>query len=151
MKIIELRFKFQWNLFPGVQLTISQHWFIGNGLAPSRRWPADLIHWRIYAALGGDELNNRLTLYTSVIDKLETPEARTSESTVFIVTLLLTGIQIHGALINIWNRWIKIQAKLLIIKCNHQFFGLKILKNASQGVMFVNKSYRSYHRNKSMA
>ena len=34
----------------------------GNGLAPSRRqaiiWTnADPIHWRIYAALGGDELN----------------------------------------------------------------------------------------------
>ena len=33
----------------------------GNGLAPNRRqdiiWTnADLIHWRIYAALGGDEL-----------------------------------------------------------------------------------------------
>ena len=27
MKMIEFRFKFHWNLFPGVQLTISQHWF----------------------------------------------------------------------------------------------------------------------------
>ena len=27
MKIIEFRFEFHWNLFPGVQLTISQHWF----------------------------------------------------------------------------------------------------------------------------
>ena len=27
MKIIESRFKFQWNLLPAAQLTISQHWF----------------------------------------------------------------------------------------------------------------------------
>ena len=35
---------------------------LDNGLAPNRRqaiiWTnADMIHWRIYAALGGDELN----------------------------------------------------------------------------------------------
>ena len=27
MKMIELQFEFHWNLFPGVQLTISQYWF----------------------------------------------------------------------------------------------------------------------------
>ena len=27
MKIIDIRFNLHWNLFPGVQLTISQHWF----------------------------------------------------------------------------------------------------------------------------
>ena len=27
MKMIKFRLKFHWNLFPGVQLTISQHWF----------------------------------------------------------------------------------------------------------------------------
>ena len=27
MKIFEFRLKFRWNMFPGVQLTISQHWF----------------------------------------------------------------------------------------------------------------------------
>ena len=27
MKMIEFRFEFHWNLFPGVQLTISQQWF----------------------------------------------------------------------------------------------------------------------------
>ena len=27
MKMIEFKFKFHWNLFPGVQLTINQHWF----------------------------------------------------------------------------------------------------------------------------
>ena len=26
-KIIEFRFEFQWNLLPGVQFTVSQHWF----------------------------------------------------------------------------------------------------------------------------
>ena len=35
----------------------------GNGLAPNRRqaitWPnADPVHWHMYAALGGDELNH---------------------------------------------------------------------------------------------
>ena len=59
MKMIEFRFKFHWNLFPGVQLIIWQH--SGNGLAPKRRqaitWNnADPVHRRIYAALGGDEL-----------------------------------------------------------------------------------------------
>ena len=47
-------------LFLGVQLTIGQH-ASGNGLAPNRRqaiiWTnADSIHWRIYAALGGNEV-----------------------------------------------------------------------------------------------
>ena len=57
MKIIKFRFDFHWNLFPGVQLTISQHGS-GNGLAPKRRqaitWiNADLGRWRIYATLWG--------------------------------------------------------------------------------------------------
>ena len=60
-EIIKFRFKFQWNLFPGVQLTINVTGS-GNGLAPNRRqaiiWNNyDPVHWRIYAALGGDELN----------------------------------------------------------------------------------------------
>ena len=36
MKLYEFRLKFHWILFPGVQLTIFQHWF-RNGLAPARR------------------------------------------------------------------------------------------------------------------
>ena len=37
-------------------------WNLDNGMAPNRRqaviWTnADLVHWRIYAALGGDELS----------------------------------------------------------------------------------------------
>ena len=36
MKITEFRFKFHWNLFPGVQLKISQHWF---------RWWSGAITW----------------------------------------------------------------------------------------------------------
>ena len=60
MKLMEFRFKMHWNLFPGVQLTISQH-CSGNGLAPNRRqaitWTnAEPAHWRVYAALGEDEL-----------------------------------------------------------------------------------------------
>ena len=52
---------FHWSLFLSVQLTITQHCFIDNGLASYRRqaiiWTnADPIHWRIYAALGRDEL-----------------------------------------------------------------------------------------------
>ena len=52
---------FHWNLFPGVELTISQYWS-GNGLA-TKGWQAttwtnaDLVPWRIYVALGGDELS----------------------------------------------------------------------------------------------
>ena len=53
-------FKVHLNLFLRVQLTIIQH-CIDNGLAPNRRqaiiWTnADLLHWRIYAALWGDKL-----------------------------------------------------------------------------------------------
>ena len=58
MKMVEFKFKFHWNLFPGVQLTISQHGS-GNGLALSRReaitWTNDdPVHRHIYTALGED-------------------------------------------------------------------------------------------------
>ena len=62
MKSFLFWLKFHRSLFLRVQLTITQHWFgWDNGLAPNRRqaiiWTnAGLIHWRIYAALGGDEL-----------------------------------------------------------------------------------------------
>ena len=67
--MIECRFEFRWNLFPGVQLTISQYG-LGSGLAPNRRqattWTnADPILWRIYAALGGDELKYLATVLLS--------------------------------------------------------------------------------------
>ena len=62
MKSFVLWLKFHWNLLLPAQLTITQHW-LNNGLklAPNRRqaiiWTnADPIHWRIYGALGGDEL-----------------------------------------------------------------------------------------------
>ena len=60
MQMTEFWFKFHWNLFPGVHLTENSIGS-GNGLAPKRRqaitWTnADPAHWRIYAALGGDEL-----------------------------------------------------------------------------------------------
>ena len=63
MDMIEFRWKFPWNLFLGVQLTISRHWF-GYGLAPNRRHAitctnADPFHWRVYAALGGCKLKVR--------------------------------------------------------------------------------------------
>ena len=61
MKMVELKFKFHWNLFPGVQSSINQHWF-DNGLVPNRRqtftWTNDdPVHWRIYATLGGGGVN----------------------------------------------------------------------------------------------
>ena len=64
MKNFALWFKFLYSLFARVQLTITQHWF-DNGLALDRQqaiiWTnADLIHWRIYAALGWDELTQYL-------------------------------------------------------------------------------------------
>ena len=59
MKIFELQIKFHWNMESNWQYVS-----IGSddGLASSRRqviiWSiADPVHWRIYAALGGDELN----------------------------------------------------------------------------------------------
>ena len=57
MKIVEFRFDFHWNLFPGVLLTINQHWFrqwLGAIQATSHYlnhcWPS---HRRIYAMQGG--------------------------------------------------------------------------------------------------
>ena len=53
-----------------------QHPSIGldNGLAPNRRqainWTnADPIHWRIYAALGGDELMESTSQYNNVLSR----------------------------------------------------------------------------------
>ena len=62
MKMCEFRLRFHWNLFPMVQLTISQHWFrlwLGADQATSHDlnhcW---LFYWRIYASLGLNELIN---------------------------------------------------------------------------------------------
>ena len=55
-----LEWKFQWSLFPMVQLTIFQHWFrlwVGAGQATShylKQWW--LVYWRMYASLGFNEL-----------------------------------------------------------------------------------------------
>ena len=63
MKMIEFRLEFQWNLFPEVQMTISQHWFrqwLGAEQATSHYlnqcWHT--VHRRIYVVQGGDESNN---------------------------------------------------------------------------------------------
>ena len=58
MKSFVFWFKFHWSLFIRVTVSIGS----GNGLAPNRRqvinWTnADPVHWRIYTALGGDELS----------------------------------------------------------------------------------------------
>ena len=63
----EFRLKIHWTLFLRVQLTIFQHWFrqwLGAGQATSHylnQWW--LVHWRIYASLGLDELSNDKDLY----------------------------------------------------------------------------------------
>ena len=66
MKMYELRFKFQWSLFPRVQLTIVQHWlrkWLDAGQATNHylnQWW--LVYWRIYASFGLNELNRVLSL-----------------------------------------------------------------------------------------
>ena len=66
MKSLVFWLKCHWSLFPGVQLKIPSV-DKDNGLLPYRRqaiiWTnGDRMHWRIYAALGADELShlNRL-------------------------------------------------------------------------------------------
>ena len=60
MKMYEFRLTFHWSLFPGVQLTIFQHWFrkwLGADQATSHylnQWWLD--YRRIYASLGLNEL-----------------------------------------------------------------------------------------------
>ena len=47
LKVLEFRFKFRCNMFPGVHLTISKHWFCACS-APSHYqdqwWPSSLTH-----------------------------------------------------------------------------------------------------------
>ena len=64
MKIIEFRVKFHWNLFPGVQSTISQHWFrwwLGAKQATrhylNQCWPSSLSR---ICGTRGDELRNNV-------------------------------------------------------------------------------------------
>ena len=65
MKMFKFRLKFQWSMFPRVQLTIFQHWFrwwLGAGQETSHylnQWW--LVYWRIYASLGLNELTFFLT------------------------------------------------------------------------------------------
>ena len=59
MKSFVLRFEFHWGLFLRAQLAMVSIGS-GNGLVPNRRqaitWTnVEPVHWRIYAALGGDE------------------------------------------------------------------------------------------------
>ena len=61
MKSFVFGFEFHWSLFPGVNWKYV-NFGLDNGLAQNRRqaiiWTnTDLGHWRIYAALGGNELN----------------------------------------------------------------------------------------------
>ena len=62
MKMHEFRLKFHWNLFPRVQSTKFQHWFIywlGAGQATSHylsQWW--IVYRRIYASLGLNELRD---------------------------------------------------------------------------------------------
>ena len=64
MKFFVFWLKFHWRLILRVQLTISSMG-LDNGLAPIRRQAiisinVDPVHWRIYAARGGDGLNSNL-------------------------------------------------------------------------------------------
>ena len=48
------QFQYHWNLFPGVQLTISQHW---SKLTASNWWQVlwtddNLVYWRVFASFG---------------------------------------------------------------------------------------------------
>ena len=64
MKMFELRLKFHWSLFPGVQLTLLQHWcrqWLGAVQATSHylnQWW--LVYRRIYASVGLNELKTSL-------------------------------------------------------------------------------------------
>ena len=61
LKMFEFQLRFHWILFPGVQLTIFQHWlrsWLGTSQATSHylnQWW--FVYWRIYASLGLNELN----------------------------------------------------------------------------------------------
>ena len=63
MKMFEYRLKFHWNVFRGVQLTISQHWcryWLGAGQATSHhldQWCLD--YRRIYVSLDLNELTEK--------------------------------------------------------------------------------------------
>ena len=57
MKLCEFWLRFHWNLFLSVKLTIFQHWLRCADQATSdhlNQWW--LVHWRIYASLGLNEL-----------------------------------------------------------------------------------------------
>ena len=60
MKTFVIWLKFHWNLFPSVQLTITQYWFrgwLGTKQVTSHYQANDgLVHWHIYASLDLDEL-----------------------------------------------------------------------------------------------
>ena len=64
MKMFEFRLKFQWSLFPRVQLTIFQHWFrywLGAVQATSHylnQWW--LVYRRIYTSLGLNEFKENI-------------------------------------------------------------------------------------------
>ena len=72
IKMFEFPLIFHWSLFPMVQLTIYQRWFrqwLGAVQATSHylnQWW--LVHWRIYASLGLNEL--RKPTYTSFVAQL---------------------------------------------------------------------------------
>ena len=65
MRSIVSWWKFPWSLFQMVHRSITQLWFrywLGVEYAPSHNLTnADPVHWRIYAALGGDELKRVLS------------------------------------------------------------------------------------------
>ena len=67
-KTYEFRFRFYWNLFLGVQLTIYQHWFRWwlGAVQPTSHYLGQwwLVYRRVYASLGLNEIKHSRLLFS---------------------------------------------------------------------------------------
>ena len=92
MKKFEFWLKFHWSLFLRVQLTITKHWFKWwhDGLVLNR-WQviiwtnADLLLWRLYVGLGGDEL----------MQKIHNSRVLAMELCHFCIKPLINALELH--------------------------------------------------------
>ena len=92
MKKFEFWLKFHWSLFLRVQLTITKHWFKWwhDGLVLNR-WQAiiwtnaDLLLWRLYVGLGGDEL----------MQKIRNSRGLAMELCHFCIKPLINALELH--------------------------------------------------------
>ena len=87
MKIREFRFQFHWNMFPGVQLTISQHWFsqwLDAELATShclgQWWPSISTH---ICFTRGRYVNGASAVYTrdTIVNSVDQHQIKTHAAT----------------------------------------------------------------------